>query len=191
MKYRGRLGLGLAATLGLIWFFVQSNDMLPASQSPEASLGPALIQTQPSVLPEKIGSIEALREATAAGTPPTSPRVQGLQQDEAEPAEDPFVSDTSPEIEYAFELVLGPHATIATAQNAANIFDKCLKAVPTQERCLAGYKLAAARQRSDWVAPVSSDVVLFHERPPTRAERNSAALHQNQSRGLPVSDSAP
>lgn len=65
-----------------------------------------------------------------------------------------FTADNAREIEYAFQMVAGPRATVATAKNAAEVFERCLKQFPHNARCYQGLVEAQQRiQNPEWKSP--------------------------------------
>lgn len=59
-------------------------------------------------------------------------------------AEDPFADD-SRELAYAFRLAENPDSTPDQVRNAAEVFERCLKAQPGDERCYRGLTAAQSR----------------------------------------------
>lgn len=59
-------------------------------------------------------------------------------------ADDPFAED-SRELAYAFRLAESPDSTPDQVRNAAEVFERCLKALPGDERCYRGLTAAQSR----------------------------------------------
>lgn len=68
-------------------------------------------------------------------------------------AADPFATEDSREIDYAFQLVYGPDSGIESAKVAVDVFQKCLEASPSNRRCYDGLVAAQERQQPGWTPP--------------------------------------
>lgn len=163
MRWSLWLGIFLGATLAAALVFALQPDPAPPTPSaPAAHEAPATALPSP---PRPLAT-GALRQQPLAPTPtaaPTAPAAEGRATTTGvapptadapqagwapvEMAADPFLGDQSAELDYAFQLVLGPESTEATARNAENVFRVCLEAHPEHARCKEGLDLAQRRLR--------------------------------------------
>ncbi len=118
---------------------------------------PELAVATPSPAPAAPAS--AVAQALGAPPPPLSPPTEPPVAAPTAPSS-PFADEHSRELEYAFMLATGPDSTVASAQRAAEIFERCLKEVPTNHRCYEGLTAAQARQQPDWVPPPARPTAL-------------------------------
>lgn len=61
-------------------------------------------------------------------------------------ADNPFAETSSPELDYAFELLRRPDAGPIEIDSATLVLQRCVDQAPGNERCLAG--LVEARERA-------------------------------------------
>lgn len=160
MRWSLWLGIFLGATLAAALVFA----LQPAPEPPTPS-APAAHEAPTTALPSSPRPLatEALRlqplapptatppgaegQAPATGIAPPTADAPQAGWAPVEMAADPFLGDQSAELDYAFQLVLGPESTEATARNAENVFRVCLEAHPEHARCKEGLALARRRLR--------------------------------------------
>jgi hypothetical protein len=98
-------------------------------------------------------SSSAQAPVRATTSDPTAIAPDRLDEPPPPMAEDPFASENSREIDYAFELAVGPNSSVESARAAAEVFQRCLEAAPGNHRCYRGLVAAQERQRPDWTPP--------------------------------------
>jgi hypothetical protein len=177
------LVVGAVVTLGAITALIVKNETASPELTHEKEMGnrhdvPGDVVGLPSHTFEQAQvRTEASPAATLTPLPESNGNVAPIENP-SQPSDSVFAEADSKEIEYAFELVLGKNSTIETAKNAAEVFERCLRQVPSQSRCYDGLKLAQQRQLPNWVAPVvhRSDVIIRNQldRPQMKMERAQA-----------------
>lgn len=166
MKRSLLLGLALGAVLAAALVYSLTGSEEPAPPSPPPSMSsPVPSRTDTPGRrdePAPPGSQLAVPVATDSGREPQHAAMPPPPSSDAPPssgpvvleAESPFAVDAdSRELDYAFELVLGPDAGVESARAAAEVFERCLKQVPENRRCYDGLVAAQQRQSPDWKPP--------------------------------------
>lgn len=165
MSKNGWLALGvvLGAVLALaLVFALRGGDPSPVAPEPVTAAHADAAPPPPSFepLPPAPGPGEAAapEEPGEPGAPlPHAPVgvVEPARPDEPPPplAADPFASEDSRELDYAFQLVYGPDSGIESAKVAVDVFQKCLEASPSNRRCYDGLVAAQQRQLPGWTPP--------------------------------------
>lgn len=167
MSKNGWLALGvvLGVVLALAVVFALRGGT-PAPQSPEPVAGagqadgaprPPSTEPGPGLTPAT-ETVAAPDEPGEPGSPlPHAPVgvVDPTRTNEPPPplADDPFSTENSREIDYAFQLVYGPDSGIESAKVAVDVFQKCLEASPSNRRCYDGLVAAQERQKPGWTPP--------------------------------------
>lgn len=188
MNRFGLLGVALGAMLALALLLsralVDAPIDLPVTRVPEPTLAPAAPVSSrappPAVAqlppPSVVAAVASPPSAPAPAPASPSPAPPAVDSELAPDAENPFATEASPEIDYAFELVYGPASTVDTARAAAEVFERCLKQAPDNHRCIRGLVAAQQRQQPDWVPPSKLRVPLAPLDPPSRASRLRSRL---------------
>lgn len=126
--------------------------MLPPDDAPRARLAP---EPAPALIPVP-GAAPGATPLPPAGPgtgapaipPPPAPLPQAERNGDASPpaweADEPFGED-SHELEYAFRLAEREESSPEQVRNAAEVFERCLKARPDDERCYRGLVTAQTR----------------------------------------------
>lgn len=146
------LGLGLVALLVVAWGWSRqlvaeveapppSSALLPVA-SPRGASAPGHHEA-PAALPAPAPEAAPLVVAAPGEPQPAdAPLPHPTEPTPAEPpapeADNPFATESSPELDYAWRLVHGPDAGVASARSAAEVFERCLKQFPENRRCYVG-----------------------------------------------------
>ena len=163
----------------------------PVTQAPAPAPLPPPLRAEVSAPPAPSPPVEPSPAMIVAPTviplPPTTPRPVGT----VEP-ENAFTADNAREIEYAFQLAIGPSSTVETAKNAAEVFERCLKQFPTNARCQQGLETAQQRlQDPDWKPRTAPPPLLMSNHPrPGPPQRGLPGFGQVRTR-LPVHPEEP
>ncbi|MEW5742891.1 MAG: hypothetical protein AB1938_28505 [Myxococcota bacterium] len=166
MKHRNRwllLGVGLGVVLALALAF----SLRPDPEAPPELAAPTPPAGRPHATPppletpaghELASTGAALDGGTspAAGAPP-SPAVDPQAMEGPPPplAENPFATEDSRELDYAFFLALGPDSGVESAKVAIDVFQRCLEASPHNRRCYDGLVAAQQRLQPGWTPPAA------------------------------------
>lgn len=158
------LGVALGAVLAAaIAFSLQGADTPeppPAGAAsgtpPRApSPGPSRASAPDQAPPPGPSTAPAPAPTAAAPASPAAPATVPGPGDVPPPplADNPFATEDSRELDYAFQLVFGPDAGAETARAAIDVFERCLSAQPDNRRCYDGLVAAQQRQSPDWKPP--------------------------------------
>jgi hypothetical protein len=178
----GVLGAWLAAVAG---YFLLGDDAPSPPPASEAKSVPALGEPGsmgPSALPPAFDAPPPSKDtaepsSAPAALVPASTRVDPVPLEEPPPpaADNPFETENSREIDYAFFLVFGPDSGVETARAAVDVFQRCLEANPHNRRCYDGLVAAQQRQQPGW-APSGPPQFLAPSTPPPRVRPPPAAV---------------
>ncbi|MEW6430822.1 MAG: hypothetical protein AB1730_04880 [Myxococcota bacterium] len=197
--------LGLGVVLGAVlaaalMFALRGGEPTPVGDAPS---GPARADGatsppppfEPGAVPE-VGRPEeaAPDEPSEPGSPdPHQPVgvVEPTRTEEPPPplADDPFTTENSRELDYAFQLVFGPDSSVDSAKAAAEVFEKCLKAAPENRRCYDGLVAAQQRQQPGWTPP--PPVTPLAGEPTNPAPRRPQPTAPDHERGRPTGPPRP
>jgi hypothetical protein len=214
VRWAALVGVACVALLGLalLWSARLVEDvptpavaMAPVAPShdeaPRARLAP-----EPTPAPPPVPAV-----VSPAPAPPPEPRVAeppppaarapavatGAPAAEIPPellADDPF-GEVSREIDYAFKLATDPASTEALVRNAAEVFERCLKAKGADERCYRGLVMAQRRLETGEVpalpAPVQNRPAAperLHDQPLELApkHRGASAIFERKLKSPPT-----
>jgi len=158
------LGVGLGAVLGAAVVYSLMGEAHDEAAATSAAPGPRHTPRTGSAGVDERRGVTSPAEAPPGEPPgaeaPLMPLgstgvVEPTSTGEAPPplAESPFATENSAEIDYAFELAIGPDSGVDSARAAIDVFDRCLKAAPQNRRCYDGLVAAQQRLEPGWTPP--------------------------------------
>jgi hypothetical protein len=163
----------------------------PVTQLPAPAPLPPPLRAELPPPPAPAPPVQPAQAVTAAPTliplpPTTTPPPAGAEEESA------FTADNAREIEYAFQLAIGPSSTVESAKNAAEVFERCLKQFPTNARCQQGLETAQQRlQDPNWKPRAAPPPLLLSNHPrPGPPQRGLPGFGQVRTR-LPVHPEEP
>jgi hypothetical protein len=181
------LGVALGSVLALAVVFALRGGG-PVAVTPEPVAGgvstdgvprPSSSAPGPAAMLSGQQAQAAPEESEEPGAPlPRAPTgvVESAFPDEPPPplADDPFATENSREIDYAFQLVFGPDSSIESAKVAVDVFQRCLEAWPSNRRCYDGLVAAQERQKPGWTPPPPVQPLAPH--PAMRARQETQPM---------------
>lgn len=151
------LGAILVGAVVLKRTLVATAEQEVVASKPAPTPAPLAVRPPPAPEPGSLIPPPPLPVAELPAAPSAAPAAGQRAPAEAEGAPEPlnpFTADDSREVEYAFQLVVGPNSTVDTAKNAAEVFERCLKQFPKNARCYQGLVAAQQRQQMpNWRPP--------------------------------------